>query len=703
MEPALLWRLGRGAGGDVATNPIDQELERKISVRNGAEKVGRVAEISRKYDGTSRRLLGFLLSLDYDELSIVTCDPWKRACGGVPRNSVVAIKLGPEAVDKEDRPFCDRIMLARVTDSVPTPIQRDIEGTVFQLHKVQAIPDPVTNKELQWSALKATVVGTYYDEEDGDGGLSVAFGNDVDTFFSPHAYQVFVPTADDLEVLINSFVEAADPLTIGELRYTETPRAVGEREVVPVRVDPRDFVGHEYGNRTALFGKTRMGKSNTVKVIADTILSSKLGVGQVIFDPSGEYTYVNPQDRTSLYAMHRDKCVRYSLAPRAISSEQARGFPAPKNLRVNFYESVPVGHSLIQQLWDTTHATKPNYMQPILNWAPPDLSEEPDLAGNPSGFAHFWRTMSMWFALLRLSEFVPQRDDDLVPVNFKDTVKRHLISQLGSSLRLYEKGGEQKLATKQPLRVLPAIYREVAVLWEARKNDSAWFGTTSDGSPYFNGAEQAMLRILKDDGTISGKQYFVPFKGYHDPAGSNTFEEISGHVQAGKTVVVDFARADEQVRRNLSERICQKILADMMRLFGDDELGDRFVVLYFEEAHELFPAADRDLNNVYNKLAKEGAKFHISMVYATQSMTTLSPDLLKNTENFFIAHLDDDREVKEVTRKYAFRDVAEDVQRTMSKGFVRMITQSHRFALPVQIRKFEPRGSAAVPGSNGER
>lgn len=72
-------------------------------------------------------------------------------------------------------------------------------------------------------------------------------------------------------------------------------------------------------------------------------------------------------------------------------------------------------------------------------------------------------------------------------------------------------------------------------------------------------------------------------------------------------------------------------------------------------------------------------------------MTTLSPDLLKNTENFFIAHLDDDREVREVTRKYVFRDVAEDVQRTQSKGCVRMITASHRFALPVQIHKFAPK------------
>jgi hypothetical protein len=136
----------------MARNPIDQELER-IATQESEERLAPVAKIARKYDAvSSKRLLGFLLSLDYDELSIVTCDLWKRACGGVPRNSFVMIKLSPASVDKEDRPFCDRIILARVTDSVPTPVERDIQGTVFQLHKVQAIPDPVTNKELQWSA-----------------------------------------------------------------------------------------------------------------------------------------------------------------------------------------------------------------------------------------------------------------------------------------------------------------------------------------------------------------------------------------------------------------------------------------------------------------------------------------------------------------------------------------------------------------------
>jgi hypothetical protein len=77
------------------------------------------------------------------------------------------------------------------------------------------------------------------------------------------------------------------------------------------------------------------------------------------------------------------------------------------------------------------------------------------------------------------------------------------------------------------------------------------------------------------------------------------------------------------------------------------------------------------------------------MVYATQSMTTLSPDLLKNTENFFIAHLNDDREIRELTNRYEFRDIALDVQRCKTRGYVRMITLSHRYALPVQIRKFE--------------
>ena len=663
-------------------SPIERDIEESISeALSTSVPLGEVAKVARKYDEQSDRLLGFVLNLNYNEIRIVTCDPWKRKCGGVPRNSFVIAKLSPKQVDRSDHHFCDRIILARVTDSVPTPVESDLQGTIYQIHKVQAILDPVTQKELQWSALRSSIVGTYYDSPDG-----ISFGNDVDTFFAPHAYEVYVPTSEDLTVLINSFVRCSNPLEIGSLRYTETPTFNKEQEV-PVQVDPLDFVGRENGHRTALFGKTRFGKSNTIKVIADTVMSSGVDVGQVIFDPSGEYTYWNEQDKTSLFVMHSERCIRYSLSPRQISEEMKRGLTVPKSLKINFYDAVPVGHSLIRQLWDTHHPNRPGYMQPILNWPPPEIGDAPHSADR-SRFNHFWRTMSMWFAVLKLAGF-PSPANLAVPIDFRANVKNEILADktLGSAVQTNNSGG---LAPRQPVAVLPAVYRKIAELYRAHGDDVNWFPPSStDGSPYFNEVERSLLQILRNDGTISGQRYLVPFGAYHDPNGSDTFQEISDHAQAGKTILIDFAKADEQVRANFSERICRKILGDMMTRFSENRLGDDFIVFYFEEAHTLFRQDDKDLNSIYNKLAKEGAKFHISMVYATQSMTTLSPDLLKNTENFFIAHLDDDREVREVTRKYAFRDVAEDVQRTMSRGFVRLITLSHRFALPVQVRKFE--------------
>lgn len=663
-------------------NPIDADI---TSAVEQADPKGIGAVIARKYNDESDRLLGFLLTLNYNEMRIVTCDPWKRLCGGVPRNSFVVVKLSPKQVDVEDRHFCDRLILARVTDSVPTPVESDLQSTIYQIHKVRALLDPVTQKELQWSALKASVVGTYY-----DGGEELSFGNDVDTFFAPHAYEVYVPTADDIAKLVNSFVRCDKPLEIGRLRYTETPSAAKE-QLVPIKVDPRDFIGREYGHRTALFGKTRFGKSNTIKVIADTILSSGIKAGQIVFDPSGEYTYWNEQDNGSLFALHPDKCVRYSLNPRDLTEEKARGYTTPKSLKINFFEAVSVGHGLIVQLWDSEHGSRPGYMQPILNWTPPDLEDEPDEKKDKSSYNHFWRSVGMWFAVLRLTNFRPKSGAEIF-IDFRAAVKNELVNRLGDAIKKDRDGG---FANRQSVNTLPAIFREVSLLVDEKGAHKDWFpNSSSDGSAYFNEVERSFLQILKNDGSVSGNRYFNPFLKYHDIAGSNTFKEISDHAQAGKTVLIDFAKADESVRANLSDRICRKVMGDMMTRFSNNQLGDDFTVLYFEEAHTLFRQDDKDLNNIYNKIAKEGAKFHLSMVYATQSMTTLSPDLLKNTENFIIAHLDDDREVREVTRKYAFRDVADDIQMTQSKGFVRMITLSHRFALPVQITKFRSAPSA---------
>ena len=89
--------------------------------------------------------------------------------------------------------------------------------------------------------------------------------------------------------------------------------------------------------------------------------------------------------------------------------------------------------------------------------------------------------------------------------------------------------------------------------------------------------------------------------------------------------------------------------------------------------------------------AKEGAKYHIGMVYSTQSVTTVNKDLVGQTENFFIVHLSSKDEVDALARvNVAYESFKDDILRAKTRGYVRMLTSSHRFVVSVQARKFVP-------------
>ena len=121
-------------------------------------------------------------------------------------------------------------------------------------------------------------------------------------------------------------------------------------------------------------------------------------------------------------------------------------------------------------------------------------------------------------------------------------------------------------------------------------------------------------------------------------------------------------------------------------------MGDKYIELYFEEAHNLFPPTTKDNQDVYSRFAKECAKFHIGMVYSTQSPSTISKELLVQTENFFVGHLASSDEARSLTKaQIAFDGVEEDILRARTPGFMRMLTMSHRFVIPVQARLYNPK------------
>ena len=111
-------------------------------------------------------------------------------------------------------------------------------------------------------------------------------------------------------------------MRIGQIRYAAALDA-GRPESIPVRMTTRDIVAQ----RTALFGMTRTGKSNTVKTLARAVFELRLGgetpesVAQLIIDPNGEYANDNPQDDGCLRNVRflagadPDDVVTYGLTP----------------------------------------------------------------------------------------------------------------------------------------------------------------------------------------------------------------------------------------------------------------------------------------------------------------------------------------------------------------------------------------------------
>jgi|GEM_PF-5897354 len=121
-------------------NAISQELDRQVVLESvvGDQSKGTIGRMASHYDAqSSNRLLGLLLKFDFAASHIVTCDPWKRSCGGVPRGAFVVFRIDPRTVNPEDTVYSDRLILARIVDEAPTPVDAQTQQMLFQVHKLR--------------------------------------------------------------------------------------------------------------------------------------------------------------------------------------------------------------------------------------------------------------------------------------------------------------------------------------------------------------------------------------------------------------------------------------------------------------------------------------------------------------------------------------------------------------------------------------
>jgi hypothetical protein len=659
-------------------NPIDALrlfLEREVDLEKG-----------KQID--KMRFVGYVLELGYDSAKIITSDPYKLAVGGIPRGSFLI--MTPNHAGN----VAPHFTLLRVVGVAPTPLSSQVQQTYFELHK-QSMPelDVWTQSELQWGALDCDVLGMFY--ADPSHLERLAFSGDVNNVVSAHRYKVYAPDDALLTVIVNGTVKPELQFQLGILRTMECQLAEGNGRGlarIPVKISMQDFKGR----RTAMFGKTRLGKSNVVKLIAQGMLEATKDdhtVGQLIFDINGEYANDNPQDdNASIRSAHADRCEVFALTQRPETPS--------KPLRLNFYEQPDSCIGILASLLQQDNQSS-NY---IRSFASVKLPAVEDIGALPEGEKpRPIRKIQAYWAILHKAGFAADearlRGKGLVSRNVRN-FDCHFNTQLRSAA--YQ--AVRRTAPPQDPRDLDSLVAELEVIAEFRRLDPSNPALTStSGKPIFDPDDLALLDFLSP-ASGSGPAILRAYRSYHAPNAGDFVEEILCILDQGRTVILDLGNATDEIRRYFSDMLSRAVFGHQERKFVSNTLADRFVQLYFEEAHNLFPVNDRDLTGVYARFAKEGAKFHIGMVYSTQSPSTINKELLAQTENFFVAHLSSQGETKALSNlQVAFSGIESDILRAKTPGYMRMLTLSHRFVIPVQARKFEAAPATAAMNSHRDK
>ena len=673
-------------------------------------------------DLTGQTAIGQVLLLDYDAATLAVHDYHRERAGGLARGMFLI--AGPTPVGENATFILLRVAGAKrlanqanTDDARLTAARESIGGEIWSEKLAVWVAD-----EIALGGVEARVLGTltWSIRE------KLRFAEDIANYYSARSAYVWKPTGPLLEIIVN-LAHRGNSLDLSELgisadmgvrfRIAKTRFAAADRQEdsggvhVPVRIDPTDLLKR----RTAFFGMSRSGKSNAMKITAQAVYLLRkeypdFRVGQLIFDPNGEYAQDNPQDGRGLHRVHelvhlsRDGEVETygTYAPltdpdRKITKINFFGNPIPLPRRTDrafvekALEQLIVGRELIREKMSAETARF------TTNFRDADLSIPPNL-NDRSAATRYHRVVIVHQAALAAAGF-----DAATTPNHTRLFGQKLLSalrpdqndrsdnasQYGRAANILSETTPSWDGLRTAFKALDMFINDEKSFYKAFEEEYA--KNSSSGEDWADSRLKSVLSIFR---TPNGVR---TFQGLRDQHSSNTAsdyaDDIATDLKAGKLVIFDQSIGDPELNRRAAERIMWKVFRAQQRIFTSGEAlppWERHVLVYVEEAHNLLPrGGGRDvLSTVWARAAKEGGKMNLGMVLATQAPSSVLPEILSETDNWFISHLNSDNEAKVVELYQDFADFIPQIRRVSEPGFIRLRSLSSGYTVPVQLDRF---------------
>lgn len=624
--------------------------------------------------------IGWIYSMDYDQAQLMTNDEWKLNVKGIPHNSfLVATSFDPDNFSEtleEDK----EVILLRVIGTSKLPQDEDIITAKIDNYQNQTRAylkdkdkdfDKITKSKIQFGGLMCRVLGTFYMKNN-----YLYLGSDIESFYVSLRMNVYIPKGEALKTIINyvdpirkrrskdyftklGITKDVQPFKIGTIRYTSSDRLHrgNDDEKVPFYIQPTDFLAR----RTAVLGMTRTGKSNmikqTVSVVKGISKECTINIGQLVYDLNGEYANANQQDDGAISNVHKEDCVRY----RMIKTE---GFNTLLN---NFYEQILEGYAILKEEIKQNANASSTDVKSFLNLS----FDEPDKKDR-SLYNRWQKKIALYKVVLYAAGY-----------------------EIDSNYKVYfdpNKDVREKVAEKLDPKC--GISLREAKEWFLKARSIRDNLKTSSGDSFFDDDEKAMLNLLackNEKGSyINGYKVLFSGRKYHSPERStDVAKEIYDLLENGKIVILDLSVGNAVLRDKLSKNIAEYIFERSMIYFTEGKTAP-YIAIYIEEAHNLI-GKGMELTETWPRLAKEGSKYNLALIYATQEVSSIHPNILANTENWFVSHLNSEKEVRELARFYDFDDFRKSLLRAQDVGFTRVKTLSSPYVIPIQVDKFEPK------------